>query len=395
VRILDESYRSNFGLGYDDVFEDIQPVALGSASIGQVHRATLKQQYTELGGYNGGRDVAVKVMHPGAEETFHHDFQVFRSLCKVALHGWEPILDECYRQIMSEFDYIQEARNLATIRKNIMKSRYKKKVKVPEPMPSLCTKNVLVMEMLKGKKLADALEDELGRCYGGDRELASKIIARKQIELVLGKEKAEILKGKSSLPMKGNSIMSKFRLFLLYRKVNRYVDLLVDVQGHQIMMDGIFQGDPHPGNVLELPGGRLGLVDFGQVKNITEAERIGVAKIVETVGGHASATKIATAAKQLGFETKHNDEDILAKFATLFFDSDIDGKNAGCATPQVYFSQLTKADPLMNVPDVAVFVARASFILRGMGTLLDKQVRTSMRWSHQAKRALKEAEESK
>ena len=188
--------------------------------------------------------------------------------------------------------------------------------------------------------------------------------------------------------------MSKVKLFLLYRKVKKYIDLLVDVQGYQILHDGLFQGDPHPGNIIELPDGRLGLVDYGQVKRISDQERFQIAKIVDSIGNHhhpSSPRDIAMAAQALGFETKRNDPDILAQFATLFFDSDIDGKTKlGCATPQVYFSLLNKADPLVNVPDVAVFVARSSFILRGMGTLLDQQIRTSMRWAPQAKLALQE-----
>ena len=83
----------------------------------KVHKAKLQPQYASTGEYNGGEVVAVKVMHHGAEERFHHDFQVFRWLCKLALKGWEPILDECYNQIMSEFDYRNEAKSLACSRK--------------------------------------------------------------------------------------------------------------------------------------------------------------------------------------------------------------------------------------------------------------------------------------
>ena len=196
--------------------------------------------------------------------------------------------------------------------------------------------------------------------------------------------------------MHGTTLLSKVKLFLLYRKVKKYIDLLVDVQGYQILHDGLFQGDPHPGNIIELPDGRLGLVDYGQVKRISDQERFQIAKIVDSIGSRhqhhrKSPRDIAVAAQALGFETKRNDPAILAQFATLFFDSDIDGKTKlGCATPQVYFSLLNKADPLVNVPDVAVFVARSSFILRGMGTLLDQQIRTSMRWAPQAKLALQE-----
>ena len=186
IDILNESYQDQ-NLTVDDLFESIDPIALGSASIGQVHRAILKQ--TEHYGSSSSfskvkqtqEEVAIKIMHPGAEQMFHHDFAVFRTLCKFALHGWEPILDECYRQIMSEFDYRTEAQNLENIRTNMLQSPFRHKVQIPQPLPALTTKHVLVMELIKGTKLATALEDRLGRCYGGDTKLAQQVIARKQI----------------------------------------------------------------------------------------------------------------------------------------------------------------------------------------------------------------------
>ena len=181
VNILDDSLQREFSLRFDDVFDDIDPIALGSASIGQVHRAAIKQQFANDGDYTGGKTVAVKVMHPGAEERFHHDFQVFRSLCKVAMRGWQPILDECYRQIMSEFDYRREAGSLDTIRQGMSKSPYWRRIRIPQPLTSVCTKNVLVMEMLHGKKLADSLEDELAEALGGDKDMATEFMARKRL----------------------------------------------------------------------------------------------------------------------------------------------------------------------------------------------------------------------
>lgn len=150
-----------------------------------------------------------------------------------------------------------------------------------------------------------------------------------------------------------HDLPTKLRLLSLYRKTQRYINLLVDVQGHQILVDGIFNGDPHPGNLLAMEDGSLGLVDFGQTKTITDDERLGVARIVAAIGKESSVSDIADAMRSLGFQTKFNNDGILAQYAALFFDSDIEGHKMGCATPQVYFSRLTKADPLLRVPDVA------------------------------------------
>lgn len=81
--IVRDSLQSCQGLDFEEVFDSIDEV-LGSASIGQVHKARL----------TSGETVAVKVMHPNAEKMFHDDFKVFRTLCKVALPGWDPILRE-------------------------------------------------------------------------------------------------------------------------------------------------------------------------------------------------------------------------------------------------------------------------------------------------------------
>mmetsp|Transcript_24659 Transcript_24659/g.60558 ORF Transcript_24659/g.60558 Transcript_24659/m.60558 type:complete len:441 (-) Transcript_24659:1988-3310(-) len=397
VKEIDGTLHSEFGLAFDDVFESIESTALGSASIGQVHKAKLKPEHAFTGGYNGGDVVAVKVMHRGAEERFHHDFQVFRWLCKVALKGWEPILDECYNQIMSEFDYRNEARSLAVVRQNMMESPFRRRIVVPEPVSKLASKELLIMEMLQGRKLSDAIEDDLASALGGKEE-ASALIKKKRLDLILGKEKREALHGRSdgvadvssSVWMQGLELKKKLRLYSLYKRAKSYVDLMVDVQGHQILTNGVFQGDPHNGNILLMPDGSLGLIDYGQTKTLSEEQRLRLARVVLALGRKSGHDEIAKGMRALGFKTKFGNEKTLAKYAALFFDSDVAAKDEGCSTPQLYFAKLTSEDPLVHVPDVAIFAARASFILRGMGTILDKQICTATRWVSQAEDALRE-----
>jgi aarF domain-containing kinase len=178
VAILDRNLRSELGTTFDEVFESIEPVALGAASIGQVHQARLRQPESS---FRTCDDVAVKVMRNGAENIFHHDFRVFRYLCKVALSGWEPILDECYRQIMNEFDYRKEAGSLQEVRDGLEKSRFRRQIKVPRPLRELCTKEILVMEMLNGKKLSDSLEEDLQKALTGSDMEAHAVIKRKRL----------------------------------------------------------------------------------------------------------------------------------------------------------------------------------------------------------------------
>ena len=161
-------------------------------------------------------------------------------------------------------------------------------------------------------------------------------------------------------------------------------------------------------------GPSLGLIDYGQTKTITNKERYGIAKVILALedddyddeeedtedadaadeSNNKKVEKIAIAMRQLGFITKNNNSLILSKYARLFFDSDDERMiYQNCPTPQSYFKLLTELDPLIVVPDVAVFVARCGFILRGMGTLLGKQIKTSKRWSVYAKQAIQEEEE--
>ena len=268
-------------LSFEDVFEDIDAIALGSASIGQCHKAKIKGKYArELFSASERKsdsdidmdllppvDVAVKVMHPGAEERIKHDFSVFRWLCRIALQGWEPFLDELYRQFMSELDYTREGNSLATVRNNMRNSPFAKSVQVPKPLQTLCSKELLVMELFDGTKLSDSLEDELKDILGADR--SKKLLDRKRLELVLGKDKLDALdKDKSSSvvvddsngesenenkPLTEKSILgecglaTKLRLLGLYKRAQATIDMLIDVQGYQILKDGVFQGDPHPG----------------------------------------------------------------------------------------------------------------------------------------------------
>jgi hypothetical protein len=144
------------------------------------------------------------------------------------------------------------------------------------------------------------------------------------------------------------------------------------------------------------------LIDYGQTKIITDEERLGLARVIlalgergEDDGGSDSShtESVANAMRDLGFSTQNDDSRVLEQYAGLFFDSDEVGKRLyDCSTPQVYFKLLTKLDPLVNVPDVAVFAGRCGFILRGMGSILGKQIKTSERWSVYAKQALEEAE---
>jgi aarF domain-containing kinase len=148
-------------------------------------------------------------------------------------------------------------------------------------------------------------------------------------------------------------LLRAFKGISLYRKLHAYIDLLVDVHGHQIFLDGCFNGDPHPGNILELSDGRLGLIDYGQTRVLEDQERLSIAQVVYYLGTGASIEKVADSMRRAGFKTKLDGDEILAEYAALFFDSDHVCREKGFATPQDYFQTLMETDPLEDIPDAA------------------------------------------
>jgi aarF domain-containing kinase len=162
-----------------DEYEDIvfDPVALGSASIGQVHRAILRRKTSAVLGKERSHEVAVKVMHQGAKAKFQTDFQVFRWLCRLAIPSWRGLLDALEQQVMTEFDYRKEAQSLQEVGANIRASRFRNRVCVPEPIEALCCEHVLVMEILHGKKLIDWIRDRLQGAVGGSEEQVTQFLA--------------------------------------------------------------------------------------------------------------------------------------------------------------------------------------------------------------------------
>ena len=303
-------------------------------------------------------------------------------------------------QMMTEFDYINEANNLKVVRGNMQKSPYRNKVVVPQPRIDLCSKNLLVMEYLPGKKLAEHIEDRLASILGGDVVSARKVLKAKQQALFeskdvghknhgLFKQLSDII-GETDNSLSMTQRASKaIQLMSMTRDARRKLSLLLDATGWQIFHDGLYNGDPHPGNILVLDSGKLGLIDYGQTRRLATTDRLAIAKVVSELGKqHPNVHKVANAMRNFGFDSRDNNDKNTYHFAQLYFDSDADGKKMGFATPQKYLMHLNSVDPMLTVPDPAVFVARTSFLFRGLGALLQQQLHTSQNWKHQADLAL-------
>ncbi|GMF19593.1 unnamed protein product [Phytophthora fragariaefolia] len=335
--IIEQSY----GKPVRQVFRAIDPKPLGAASIGQAHRAVLLD----------GQEVAVKVQHPDAESFFRWDIKTIQDFCRYFQPAHLPYLVEVEKQFMTEFNYVEEAKNLDTVRSNIAKSPYAAKVAIPKPKMELCTKEVLVMEFLKGRKLLDGIQDHF-EAIAADKGVTVEFLKQDQERKDKEREAhgLDIETGPSSLQLRlyGLTLGAK----RLARRIGRVsyeytlgfiapkkwapredeqhqllnlpdiLKLIMDVHGYEIFVDGSFNGDPHPGNILLLEDGRLGLIDYGQVKHISREHRVHLAKLIVALAGGSRDDIIEVLTKDMRIRTTNMDPYFLEKQARLMIDND-------------------------------------------------------------------------
>jgi predicted unusual protein kinase regulating ubiquinone biosynthesis (AarF/ABC1/UbiB family) len=189
---------------------DSEPVA--SASLGQVYRARL----------HSGEEVAVKVQRPDLEAIISYDVAILYRLVKLTNRffpganenaDWEGMLHEFHATIFEEMDYVKEGRNADRFRYNF---RTWRAIRVPKVYWSHTSRKVLTLQFIRGTKVVDV-----------------EALKARRISAV---------------------------------KVNR---LLVRTYLKQLLEDGFFHADPHPGNLLVMDSGHLAFFDFGMVGRIT------------------------------------------------------------------------------------------------------------------------------
>ena len=203
---------ADLGRGLHEAFAEIDAEPIAAASLGQVYRARL----------HDGQEVAVKVQRPNLKEIISFDIAVLYRLVKLTNRffpranenaDWEGMLREFYLTIFEEMDYFREGKNADRFRYNFRDWRV---VRVPKIHWSHTTTRVLTMEFIRGTKVVDLEE----------------------------------LRARRISPV----------------KVNR---LLVRTYLKQLLEDGFFHADPHPGNLLVMDSGHLAFFDFGMVGRIT------------------------------------------------------------------------------------------------------------------------------
>jgi aarF domain-containing kinase len=251
-----------------DIFATFEPTPIGSAAIGQVHRATLKRE---------GTPVVVKVRYPDVERILRGDVRTIKLFAQLAQPVHVPALEETEKQFMTEFDYIQEAKQLNQVRDNLQKAGLEgpgKMCRVPKAYLEYCTKRVLVMEELHGGKLADGLKEETKKRAEQEGKTVKEYMNEVRQKEEEAKEKGEELNGPTNTEYEIyiGILDKKRRLTNMLHRVYNYtagllpgktkkaiedksilpinhakmINDLLHIHGHEILVDGFFNGDPHP-----------------------------------------------------------------------------------------------------------------------------------------------------
>jgi aarF domain-containing kinase len=263
----------------NDIFATFEETPIGSAAIGQVHRATLKRD---------GTPVVVKVRYPNVERLLRGDVRTMKMFAQVAQPVHVPGLEEIEKQFMNEFDYVQEARQLEQVRLNLKEAGLEgpgKVCRVPKAYMEFCTTRVLVMEELHGVKLAEGLKEEIKLRAKQQQKTPEQYMAEVKQQEQKAKEKGEELRGPTSSEYDLYiSILDKKRI--LSNQLNRVynwtvgllpgnterqikdkselpinhakmIDDLLHIHGHEVLVDGYFNGDPHPVSYSTFVGATL------------------------------------------------------------------------------------------------------------------------------------------
>jgi ubiquinone biosynthesis protein len=229
------------GVRISKAFAEFEPTPLAAASLGQVHRAKLRS----------GRRVAVKVQRPGVREQIIQDLDALAEIggfidahTEVG-HQYEfaRMIEEFRRSVLRELDYIQEGGHLVVFKRNL--AGFERLV-VPAPIEDYTTSRVLTMEYVPGTKIT---------------ALSRAVL----------------------LDVDGAGLVED--LYAAYLK--------------QVLVDGFFHADPHPGNLLLTEDGRLALLDLGMVARVTPRMQDALLQVL-LGGSDGQADVVASYAMKLG-----------------------------------------------------------------------------------------------
>jgi len=233
-RIIDE-----LGSAPEEIFSEFEKEPIAAASLGQVHRAVLKD----------GREAAVKVQYPGIEEIIETDIMMFRVLIGIlrGRMGWinlRVLHEEFSKIVRTELDYVQEGRNAERFR---LQFSADERVVIPRVYWDFSRGKVLTLEFVGGIKITEC---GVIKASGMDCRML--------------------------------------------------VSLLVETYAKMIFVHGFFHCDPHPGNIFVREGPTVVFVDFGMVQPITDATRRNLRRYANAIVEN-DAAGIVESLEKMGF----------------------------------------------------------------------------------------------
>ena len=300
----------------EEVFSDFNEVPIASASLGQVHRACLRD----------GDCIVVKVQYPGIDDVIAADMRTIKVIMRLlkllySRVNLDVIYSEFTRIVTEELDYLKEGRNAETFARNFSGDE---RLRFPLVYWPYTTSKVLTLEYLEGTKITDLAEIDR-------RGIDRKAVAR----------------------------------------------LLAEAYARMFFVDGFFHGDPHPGNIFVRPGPEVIFVDFGMVDRIAPHQRIGLRRAFAAIVDR-DARGIVRALVDMGFIPLTGDirplvalvERLLGRYRDLslseFKAMDIDEIGDDLL-------EALRISPSIQIPNDFILFGRVVGMLNGLGSQLDPE----------------------
>ena len=228
---IKEVIETELGDSMNKIYVDIDETPIGSASIGQVYKARLRET---------GEKVAIKVQKPNSREIIESDIKIMKFLAKRIdqfLTMTKPlnlpvVISEFERSIFKEINFLEETMNLQNLANNFKKVSY---IKIPEVHTAYCSEKVITMEYIDGVAVTDLLKKDYPK------------IDKKKIA--------------------NYGVKSYFK---------------------QVLIDGFFHADPHPGNLIVTKDGKLCYIDLGMMGILSENFKETLAELILLLIGRNS-----------------------------------------------------------------------------------------------------------
>ncbi|WP_365939908.1 AarF/ABC1/UbiB kinase family protein [Moorena sp. SIO3I8] len=312
---VEQIIQEDLGKPIKELFSAFDPIPLAAASLGQVHKAQLRS----------GEEVAIKVQRPGLKKLFTIDLKILKGIAYYFQNhpdwgrgrDWSGIYEECCRILWQEIDYLNEGRNADTFRRNFRNYDW---VKVPRIYWRYTSSRVLTLEFLPGIKISsyEALE-----AAGLDRKLIARLGAEAYLQ--------------------------------------------------QLLNDGFFHADPHPGNIAVSHQGSLIFYDFGMMGQIKANVR---EQLMETLFGIAQkdGDRVVTSLIELGALSPVSDMGPVRRSVQYmldnFMDKPFEEQSVSNISDDLY--EIAYGQPF-RFPATFTFVMRAFSTLEGVGKGLDPE----------------------